>query len=77
METISMSGKERRRLEAVSRVEAREYSLARAADLLGISGRQAKRSWVRYHNDGDAGLVLQAPTNGCVAAASGAGRRIA
>lgn len=57
METISMSGKERRRLEVFSRVKAREFSLARAADLLGISGRQAKRIWARYRDEGDAGLV--------------------
>ena len=57
METISMSGKERRRLEVFSRVKAREFSLAKAADLLGISGRQAKRIWARYRDDGDAGLV--------------------
>ena len=57
METISMSGKERRRLEVFSRVKAREFSLVKAADLLGISGRQAKRIWARYRDDGDAGLV--------------------
>lgn len=57
METILMSGKERRRLEVFSRVKAREFSLTKAAELLGISGRQAKRIWARYRDDGDAGLV--------------------
>jgi integrase len=57
METISMSGKERRRLEVFSRVKAREFSLTKAAERLGISGRQAKRIWARYRDDGDAGLV--------------------
>jgi transposase len=57
METISMSGKERRRLEVFSRVQAREFSLTKAAELLGISSRQAKRIWARYRDSGDAGLV--------------------
>jgi hypothetical protein len=57
METISMSGKERRRLEVFSRVKVREFSLAKAGELLGISSRQAKRIWARYRDDGDAGLV--------------------
>jgi hypothetical protein len=57
METISMSGKERRRLEVFSRVKAREFSLTKAADLLGISTRQAKRVWARYRDGGDGGLV--------------------
>jgi hypothetical protein len=57
METISMSGRERRRLEVFSRVKAGEFSLAKAAGFLGLSGRQAKRIWARYRDDGDAGLV--------------------
>ncbi len=57
METISMSGKERRRLVVFSRVKVREFSLVKAAELLGISARQAKRIWARYRDDGDAGLV--------------------
>ena len=42
METISMSSKERRRLEVVSRVKSGELSLVKGAELLGISYRQAK-----------------------------------
>jgi transposase len=57
METISMSEKERRRLEVFSRVKAREFSLIKPAELLGISDRQAKRIWARFRDDGDAGLV--------------------
>ena len=38
-------------------MKAREYSLVKAAVLLGISTRQARRIWARYRDDGDAGLV--------------------
>ena len=57
METLRMSGKERRRLEALSRVKAGEISLVKAAELLRMSYRQAKRAWSRYQEQGDAGLV--------------------
>ena len=57
METFPMSGKERRRLEVFSRVQAQELSLGKAAELLGICYRQAKRAWARYREQGDAGLV--------------------
>lgn len=57
METLVMSGKERRRLEVFRRVKAKEFKLSQAAELLGLSGRQAKRILARYRADGDAGLV--------------------
>jgi len=57
METLAMSGKERRRLEVFRRVQAKEFKLSQAAELLGISGRQAKRILARYRADGDAGLM--------------------
>ena len=57
METLSMSGKERRRLEVLSRVKSGEVSLVQGAELLGLSYRQAKRVWARYREQGDAGLV--------------------
>jgi hypothetical protein len=57
METLAMSGKERRRLEVLSRVQAGEVSLVKGAELLGLSYRQAKRAWARYRELGDAGLV--------------------
>ena len=57
METLAMSCKERRRLEVLSRVTGRELSLSKAAELLGISYRQAKRALARYREQGDAGLV--------------------
>ena len=57
METISMSVKERRRLEVVSRVKSGELSLVTGAELVGISYRQAKRVWAFYQDQWDAGLV--------------------
>jgi hypothetical protein len=57
MEAISMSRKERRRLEAFGRVKSGDLTLAAASELLALSYRQAKRAWSRYQADGDAGLV--------------------
>jgi len=57
METLAMSVKERRRLEVLSRVKGGELSLVKAAELLGISYRQVKRTWARYQEQGDAGLL--------------------
>lgn len=57
METISMSGRERKRLVALGRVVSGELSLAAAGRLLGVSYRQVKRLWSRYQSAGDAGLV--------------------
>ena len=57
METLTMSGKERRRLEVFGRVRAKELALTKGAELLGMSYRQAKRAWARYRDQGDAGLV--------------------
>ena len=56
METITMSRKERRRLEALSRVQSGDLSLVKAAELLGLGYRQTKRAWARYQELGDAGL---------------------
>ncbi len=50
METISMSRKERKRLEAFSRVQAGALTLVAAGELLGLSYRQTKRSWSRYRS---------------------------
>ena len=52
-----MSAKERRRLEVLSRVKAGELTLAKAAELLGVSRRQVYRVYARWRRDGDAGLV--------------------
>lgn len=57
METILMSGQERRRLEAMSRVKSGGLTLSKAAEHLGLSYRQVKRVWARYQAQGDRGLV--------------------
>lgn len=56
METMMMSRKERRRLEALGRVKSGDLSLVKAAELLGLGYRQAKRAWARFQELGDAGL---------------------
>ena len=57
METISMSRRERHRLEAFARVRRGEITLVKASELLGLSYRQAKRSFGRYREEGSKGLV--------------------
>ena len=57
MGTISMSRKERKRLEAFSRVKPGGMTLVEASERLGLSYRQTKRAWSRYQSEGDAGLV--------------------
>ena len=57
MEMILMSRKERKRLEAFSRVKLGGLTLVEASELLGLSYRQTKRAWSRYQSEGDAGLV--------------------
>jgi hypothetical protein len=52
-----MSRKERRRLEAFSRVKTGGLTLVAAGEMLGLSYRQTKRAWSRYKEQGDAGLV--------------------
>jgi transposase len=57
MEMLLMSRKERKRLEAFSRVKLGGLTLVEASELLGLSYRQTKRAWSRYQGEGDAGLV--------------------
>ena len=52
-----MSRKERARLEVFARVRDGEVSVAKAAALLKLSERQARRAYKRYREKGDAGLV--------------------
>ena len=52
-----MSSKERVRLEVLSRVKRGELSVVAAAELMGLSLRQARRVWKRFGAAGDAGLV--------------------
>ena len=48
MATLRMSVKERRRLELFGKVKRKEMKLRKAAELLGLGYRQAKRSYARY-----------------------------
>lgn len=57
MEIFRMSRKERQRLELIGRVKCGDLKLSKAAELLGLSYRQAKRVYARYRESGDAGLV--------------------
>lgn len=54
---LSMSGKERERLNELSRVGRGELKLVDAARILDLSYRQCQRVWARYKVAGAAGLV--------------------
>ena len=60
METLTMSQKERGRLELMTRVRRKEIKLVKAAKLMELGYRQAKRVWRRYRTEGDQGLVHRA-----------------
>jgi molybdenum-dependent DNA-binding transcriptional regulator ModE len=57
METLLMSGKERKRLVLMTQVKKGSMSVAEAGRVMGVSYRQAKRIWQRFRKMGDAGLV--------------------
>lgn len=57
MERLAMSLRERKRLEVLSRVKRGDLSLVKAAALLQLSYRQAKRVYGRYRREGDRGLL--------------------
>jgi transposase len=57
VETLTMSRKERERMKVMAGVQANELSQVQAAELMGLSYRQAKRVWRRYQDEGDSGLV--------------------
>ena len=59
MEILLMSQRERKRLVVMSQVRNAKLRLVRAAEVMGLSYRQAKRVWRRYRRSGDAGLVHQ------------------
>ena len=52
-----MSVAERVRLDATGRVERKELTVVGAAELMGLSLRQARRIWKRFGAEGDGGLV--------------------
>jgi transposase len=57
MDELRMSAKERVRLEALGRVKRKDLTLVDAAELMGLSVRQARRAWKRFEAEGDRGLV--------------------
>jgi len=57
METLVMSGRERRRLDVLGRVQRGEVSQRKASELLELSYRQLRRLYGRFRRDGDRGLV--------------------
>ena len=57
MDELRMSMKERIRLEALARVKRGELTVVSAAELMGLSLRQARRVWKRFKASGDGGLV--------------------
>src|SRR3954451_19671483 len=56
-EKLKMSRKERVRLEELARVRDGQVAVRKAAELLGLSERQAWRVYRRYRERGAAGLV--------------------
>jgi transposase len=52
-----MSSKERIGLDAMGRVKRKELTVVAAAELMGLSLRQARRLWKRFRAEGDGGLV--------------------
>jgi hypothetical protein len=54
-----MSQKERKPLVVLEHVRAMQLKLVKAAEVLGVCYRQAKRIWRRFEKLGDAGLVHQ------------------
>jgi hypothetical protein len=57
MGELRMSVKERVALDAMGRVKRGELTVVAAAELMGLSVRQARRVWKRFNSDGDRGLV--------------------
>ena len=55
--TLLMSGKDCRKVQVLSRVKEKLISVRRAAELLGVSHRQAKRLWKRYREGGERGVI--------------------
>ena len=52
-----MSGNDRIRLDALGRVKRGELTVVVAAELMGVSLRQARRLWKRFKHEGDKGLL--------------------
>jgi transposase-like protein len=56
-ETLTMSTKERQRLQVISHLKHGQTTVARAAGTLGLSERQMYRVLVHYRQQGDRGLM--------------------
>jgi transposase len=56
MSKLRLNAKERLRLEVLSKVQKGSVSLAKAAELLGVTYRQVLRIWQRYLAEGSLGL---------------------
>jgi hypothetical protein len=54
-----MSAKELIRLDALGRVKRKELAMLAAAELMGLSLRQARRLWKRFKAVGNGGVVHQ------------------
>jgi hypothetical protein len=59
MGALLMSQKERKRLVVLEQVKAKQLTLVKAAEVMRVCYRQAKRLWQRFEKLGDAGLVHQ------------------
>ena len=59
MAQLTMSEKERRRLVVFGKIKSNEMTRCQAAEVLDISLRQLHRAWLRFVDQGDAGLVHQ------------------
>src|SRR5437867_2257642 len=57
MGTLSMTAKERLRIQVLSQEADGSLTLAEAAARLGLSYRQMRRVRLRYGRDGDGGIV--------------------
>ena len=75
MGRIEMSQGELRRVEALARVKSKELTVADAANLMGVSYRQAKRLWKRYREEGAKGLKHRSAGRVSARAKSGKFRR--
>jgi len=56
-ETLTMSAKERQRLQVIGRIEHRDTTVVAAAESLQISERQMYRLLQRQKKDGDKGII--------------------
>lgn len=56
MSELRMSARERVRLQALNRVKLGKLTVVSAAEVTGLSVRQARRGWKRFDTSGDTGL---------------------